>query len=88
MIKDVYLFTDGSLAVFDGAGKERADLEGKLTPELQGKILAECEEGTRITLARWKRGFFELTRKEFEGTSMVGSLLNVKFWMPGEKSSD
>jgi hypothetical protein len=66
MIKDVYLFTDGSLNVFDEAGQQLPEFSiGRLDADKKRKIKDGFYEGTRITLARWKKGFFELTREEF-----------------------
>ena len=65
MIKDVYLFTNGMLMVFGDDGQQIAELQGKLSDEKKQQIVAQFGDGTRITFARWKKGFFELTRSEF-----------------------
>lgn len=65
MVKDVYLFTNGRLVVFDDAGQQIPDLQGPLTEEKKKQIEAQFYDGTRITFSRWKKGFFELTRAEF-----------------------
>jgi hypothetical protein len=78
MIKDVYLFTDGSLAVFDEAGQPLPEFSiGKLDLDKKEKLSAGFYDGTRITLARWKRGFFELTREEFLAAKVNNDLGEV-----------
>jgi hypothetical protein len=78
MIKDVYLFTDGSLNVFDEAGKQLPEFSiGKLDVEKKQKIEKGFYNSTRITLARWKKGFFELTREEFLAAKVNNDLGEV-----------
>ena len=73
MIKEIYLFVDGSLAVFDEGGQQLTEFsEGKLDVEKKLKLEAGFYPGTRITLSRWKKGFFELTREEFHVAEVVG----------------
>lgn len=79
MIKDVYLFTNGMLMSFGDDGQQLLELQGRLTDELKQKVAAEFRDGTRITFARWKRGFFELTREEFMATDIENDILFLRF---------
>lgn len=79
MIKDVYLFTNGTIVAFDDGGGQRADCSGRITDELKEKLIAEFGDGTRITFSRWKKGFFELTRAEFLVAEIEDELLVLRF---------
>ncbi len=79
MIKDVYLFTNGTLIVFDESGKQLPELQGKITDEKKQQIAAQFMDGTRITFARWKKGFFELTREEFMAAEIQDDLFVLRF---------
>jgi hypothetical protein len=72
MIKDLYLFTNGMVVAFDENKQQKPELQGKLTDELKQRIIAEMGEGIRITFARWKKGFFELTKDEFMAAEIQG----------------
>lgn len=79
MIKDVYLFTNGMIVAFDDGGQQRADCSGRLTDELKARLVEEFGDGTRITFARWKKGFFDLTRAEFLVAEIEEELLVLRF---------
>lgn len=84
MIKDVYLFTNGMLLSFGDDGQQVNGLQGRLTDELKQKVAEEFRDGTRITFARWKRGFFELTREEFMATEIENDTLILRFSLQTE----
>ncbi len=79
MVKDVYLFTNGVLMVFEENGQQQVDLQGMMTDELKKKIMERVIDGTRITFARWKKGFFELTRAEFMAAKIENEVLVLRF---------
>jgi hypothetical protein len=88
MLKDVYIFTNGMIASFDEVGQQRPELQGVFSDELRLRILRECTTETRITLARWRKGFFELTRDEFEKVDVQRGVLGVYFETKNGVSSD
>lgn len=80
MVKDVYLFTNGTLAVFDEAGQQIPELQGVLTEEKKKEIEKQFYDGTRIIFSRWKKGFFDLTREEFMAAELrFGTHLELTF---------
>jgi hypothetical protein len=74
MIRDVYLFTNGTILAFDEAGQQREEMQGPLTEDLKKLIMREMTTNARITFARWKRSFFELTRDEFDAAYITGTV--------------
>jgi hypothetical protein len=79
MFKDIYLFTNGNVTVFDEAGKEVRGMGGTITKDVRDGILAGLSAVARITLARWKKGFFLLTREEFATVEFSNDVLFLKF---------
>lgn len=88
MIKDVYLWTNGTVMTFGEGGAQVPELQGKLSDELKQKIAEQFIDGTRITFARWKKGFFELTREEFMAVDIENDLLVLRFSTAGTVEGD
>lgn len=68
MIKEVFLFTNGMVMVFDDVGQQMSEYQGKFS-EVKQKILDNSNinprNPTRFYICRWKHWQNEFTREEF-----------------------
>lgn len=83
-LKDVYLFTNGMVLVFDERGQQVSERQGPLESEQKEKILSELTENARITFSRFGQGFFEISRSEFQNTVLANGILTLNFSIKGQ----
>lgn len=63
-IKDVYLFTNGMVSVFDNNGEQVTDLQGKIS-EMRDKVIDRSSMHTVFHISKWNDWAHIISRDEF-----------------------
>ena len=79
MLRDIYLFTNGILVSFGEDRNQDQRFCGPFTERMKKEILENLGVGARITFARWRAGFFELTPEEFEQVTLEREVIQLRF---------
>lgn len=90
MITELYIFTNGGVVAFDENYKQLTEFTGKLlTEELKWQLVNKMDwVKTRVTLFRWRQGFFLLKPDEFLDMVVEDGKLKLSFTIKDEVVGD